>query len=180
MKKQQVRKKTEFDEHSLRFTVEDLSLIIRLETDYKKWISNTCSIQQRFCLALCETLQLPTDSLKIDHVKEGSIILHIVISSLYGQSVIKQISECGKDNESSMTNVQAIQKCCAKFNSRICSIVVGKYTLPIENCLMDLKWNKIYVNSSESIDNTYWLNSFDREDKRSLCPEGSVYYLFTL
>jgi len=180
VKKQQVGKKTEFDKHCLSFTVEDLSLIIRLEADYKKLISKTCCIRQRFCVALCETLQLPTDSLKIDHVEEGSIILHIVISSPYGQSVIKQISECGKDNESAMKNVQAIQKCCAKFDSRLCSIVVGKYTLPIEKRLMDLKWNKIYINNSESIDNTYWLNSFDQEDKRSLCPEGSVSYLFTL
>jgi len=104
-------------------------------------------------LALCETLQLPTDSLKLDQVEEGSIILHIVISSPYGQSVIKQISKCGKDNELSMTNVQTIQKCCAKFDSRLCSIVVSKYSLPIEKCLMDLKWNKIYVNNFELIDN---------------------------
>jgi len=38
----------------------------------------------------------------------------------------REEQNCEKDNESSMTNVQTTQKCCAKFNSRVCSIVVGK------------------------------------------------------
>jgi len=164
----------------LYFTVGALSLIIRLEVDYKKWTSNARSIQQRFCLALCETLQLPTDSLRIEHLEDTSVILFIVISSSYGQSVIKQISERGRDNGPSMLNVQNIQKCCAKFDSRVCSIVAGKYALPIEKRLMDLKWNKMYVNNSESIDNAYRLSSFDQEDKQSLCPKGSVNFLFIL
>ena len=172
-------RKIEVDKACLSFIVENLSLIIRLDADYNEWTSDTYSIQQHFCLALCKTMRLPADSLKIERVEEGSVILHIVIHPPYGQSVTKKISGRGKDNESSLTNVQNIQKFCAKFDSRVQSIVVGKCTLPIEKRLMDLKWDNINANISGSTDNICSFDSFDPEDKQSLCPEGSVNFVLS-
>lgn len=178
MKKKQVGgKKAELDKLCLSFVVEDLLLIIRLEADYNKWTSNERSIQQRFCLALCKTMQLPTDTLKIDRIEEGDVILHIVVHQPYRQYVIKQISGYGngRDNESSISISQAIENCCAQFDSRIHSIIAGKYTMLIEKRFMDLKLDQMYVNNNRgTTSDTNSIDLFDREDKRSLCPEGSI------
>ncbi|CAF3521140.1 unnamed protein product [Rotaria sp. Silwood1] len=159
-------------EYSEETTVGDLPLIIRLEADYNTWALNKNSIQQRFCLALCKIMQLPTDSLRIEHVEESGVILHLVIHAPYGPLFIKQISGRGRYNESSMFNIQTFQKCCAKFDSRIHSIVLGKSTLPIEKRLMDFIWNKMRINDIRLIDNTCGFDSFDRENKESMCPQG--------
>ncbi len=179
MKKKQVGEKTEPDKFCLSFIVGDLLLIIRLEADYNKWTSNGHVIQQRFCLALCKSMQLPTDSLGIERVEEGSVILHILIHPPHGQFFIKQILGRGRDNVSSISIIQAVKNCCAKFDSRLHSIVIGKYTLNIEKRLMDLKSDKTYVNNiCGSTRDTSSIDPFDREDKQSLCPEGSVNFLF--
>jgi hypothetical protein len=125
-------------------------------------------------------MQLPADTLEIECVEEGSAIIHIVVHPPYGQPIIKQIMRRERDNESTMSIIQAIQNCCAQFNSRAQSIVAGKFTLPIEKRLMDLKSDKMYVNNGGSIGDTYSIDSFDREDKRSFCPEGNVNFLFAL
>lgn len=181
MKKKQVGEKTEFDKFCLSFIVGDLLLIMRLEADYNKWTSNEYVIQQRFCVALCQSMQLPTDSLGIERVEEGSVILHILIHPPHGQFFIKQILGHGRDNVSSISIIQAIKNCCDKFDSRLHSIVIGKYTLSIEKRLMDLRSDKTYVNNIRGLTgDTSLIDPFDREDEQSLCPEGSVNFLFAL
>ena len=142
--------------------------MIRLEANYDKWASNDNSIQQRFCLALCDIMQLPSDALNIERIEEGSAVLSILIHPSYHQRVIKQIS----DRELSLSVVQSIQNCCAKFGSRVYSIVSGHYALTIEKRLMDLKWPKMSVNTCETISSTRSLYAFDRSENRSVCPEG--------
>ncbi|CAF1093535.1 unnamed protein product [Rotaria sordida] len=150
----------------------DFLLIIRLEGNYNIWTSNKNSIQERFCSAFCRIMQVSTDSLRIDHIEESGVILHLMVHAPYGPFVIKQISGRGKDNEFSTLNIQTIQKCCAKFGSQIHSIVLGECTLPIEKCLMDFKWNKMRINDNRLTDNTYGFDSFDQENKESVCPQG--------
>ncbi|CAF1163541.1 unnamed protein product [Rotaria sordida] len=150
----------------------DFLLIIRLEGNYNIWTSNKNSIQERFCSAFCRIMQVSTDSLRIDHIEESGVILHLMVHAPYGPFVIKQISGRGKDNEFSTLNIQTIQKCCAKFGSQIHSIVLGECTLPIEKCLMDFKWNKMRINDNRLTDNTYGFDSFDQENKESICPQG--------
>ncbi|CAF2164290.1 unnamed protein product [Rotaria magnacalcarata] len=153
-------------------TVEDLPLIIHLEGNYNRWASNEHSIQQQFCLALCKHMQLPTDSLSIERIEEGGVILHLVIHAPYGSLFIKQVAGHGKNCESSNSKIETIQKCCEKFDSRMNSMGLGKFTLPIEKCLMDFKWNKMRMIDNGSIDNTVLFNSVDQENKEFVCPDG--------
>jgi hypothetical protein len=120
-------------------------------------------------------MRLPTDAFRIERVAQGSVILHIVVCPPYGQSVIKKILGRGKDNESFLSNLQSIRKCCAKFDSRVHSIVSGKYSLPVEKRLMELKLDDMNVNLTGSTDSSF--DSFDREDKQTFCPEGSVNFV---
>lgn len=153
------------------FIVGNLSLIIRLEADYKEWITNVSSIQQRFCLALCKVLKISKDFLRLESIEEGSVILHINISAPCNSSSIKQISGFQFDTESFILHIQGIQECCSKFNCRIDTIVAGKYALPIENYLMSFKWKKMRISHSQ-LNDKFIFDSFDPENKESLCVEG--------
>ncbi|CAF1105313.1 unnamed protein product [Didymodactylos carnosus] len=121
-------------------------------------------------------MQLPTDTFKIERViEEASVVLHIVIFSPHDQFIMEKQSGRIKNNELSTLRVQTMQQFCEKFDSHLYSIVSDKYTLPIEKRLMVLKWDDIRVNNSGSTDHTYGLDSFEQEDKPSLClPSVSV------
>jgi len=119
-------------------------------------------------------MQLPPDALTIERVEKGSVILHLVIHPPHGQLVVEQISRHEKNDPSSALNVEAIQKCCEKFNSHLHSIILGKYGLTIEKRLMDFKWNKRYVDRHGKAGGIYWSTPLNRGGKPYFCPEGRM------
>ncbi|UJR29906.1 hypothetical protein I4U23_017454 [Adineta vaga] len=147
---------------------ENRLLIIRLNGDYKQWISKTNSISQRFCLNLSVLMKLPEETFTVERIEQASsIILYINIHPTYNQVISKQL-----ENESSVLIIQAIKDCSTKFDCQVYSIVLGEHTLTIEKRLMDLMWDTIHTTNSGIIPYDHVVDSSNLNDEDSFHSEG--------
>lgn len=145
--------------------------MMRLEADFDAWSTNREAIRQRFCAALSNTLGFPKDTIRIARVEQGSTILRILILAPHGQEFLEKFT--GVDSRV-LQQMELLQKCCAKFNSRICSVTLGECGLDIQEKIMDPRWNKVYTYTYGSPDGTHWVGSLDRGGKPYFCPKGKL------
>lgn len=144
--------------------------MMRLEADFEAWSTNRAAIRQQFCATLSNSLGFPKDTIRITRVEQGSTILRILIVAPYGQDFLEKFS--GTDSRT-LKHMESLQKCCKKFNSRICSVTLGETGLDIQEKIMDPRWNRTYTYEYGAPGGTFWTGSIDQGGKPYFCPKGN-------
>lgn len=155
------------------FTGHSLPASVHLDvdkTDSKQWANNSDGIQQKFCAALCQAMDIPEASASVDNFEADDGTLNITIDPPYGSKVVDGLNGTAPD---SVARMQALRRICRAHRIEIHSIVLGEFGLKIEAKLMDPRWNKVYVwPTSPKMEGDYWAKPIDQGGKPYFCPSG--------
>ncbi|CAF1526108.1 unnamed protein product [Adineta steineri] len=179
--KNTVHQEKESDEQSLPVIsgdisdpqVEELPVMFELVRDtsfMNQFKNNSNGVQEQFIKSLCQAFSIPSGKIRMKDIDCDKAIICILISPPYGKGVVDSLIG---NSEDAVARMEAICKCCKDIDANVESITLGDFGLEVEGRLMDPRWNKNYVSSSnDRSEGEYWVSPINQGGKPYHCPSG--------
>ncbi|CAF1324993.1 unnamed protein product [Adineta steineri] len=179
--KNTVHQEKESDEQSLPVIsgdisdpqVEELPVMFELKADaafMNQFKNNSNEVQERFIEGLCQAFSIPRGKICMKNIDCDKAIICILILPPYGKKVVDSLNGSASD---AVARRNAVNRCFSDINADVESVTLGEFALEVEGRLMDPRWNKNYIWSSDNrAEGEYWATPINQGGRPYFCPSG--------